>query len=97
MYQPLKRKSDAADHEAESSEGNTSAGFTEVVNSPLQTPGKGGKAPKTSRLSKSSKSGPQNATSNIGEHYIVNFLLSHICDSGVFYLAMVGSGRLTLE
>ncbi|OAY51364.1 transcription factor E2FB isoform X2 [Manihot esculenta] len=63
---PLKRKSDAADHEAESSEGNTSAGFTEVVNSPLQTPGKGGKAPKTSRLSKSSKSGPQNATSNIG-------------------------------
>ncbi|KAG8644782.1 transcription factor E2FB isoform X2 [Manihot esculenta] len=65
---PFKRKSDAADHEAESSEWNTSTGFTEVVNSPLQTPvsGKGGKAPKTSRLSKSSKSGPQNAASHLG-------------------------------
>ncbi|KAJ9177883.1 hypothetical protein P3X46_009814 [Hevea brasiliensis] len=65
---PTKRKSDAADHEAESSEWNTSAGVTEVFNSPLQTPvsGKGGKAPKTSRLSKSSKSGAQSAASNLG-------------------------------
>ncbi|KAJ9188628.1 hypothetical protein P3X46_000008 [Hevea brasiliensis] len=64
---PLKRKSDAAYNEAESNEWNTSAGFTEVDNSPLQTPvsGKGGKAPKTSRLSKSSKSGSQTAL-NLG-------------------------------
>ncbi|KAJ4841973.1 hypothetical protein Tsubulata_020131 [Turnera subulata] len=65
---PLKRKSDAADREVESSEWNASSGFTEVVTSPLQTPlsGKGGKAPKTSRLSKSSKSGLQNAASTLG-------------------------------
>ncbi|KAF2321583.1 hypothetical protein GH714_000511 [Hevea brasiliensis] len=65
---PTKRKSDAADHEAESSEWNTSAGVTEVFNSPLQTPvsGKSGKAPKTSRLAKSSKSGAQSAASNLG-------------------------------
>ncbi|KAJ8750272.1 hypothetical protein K2173_014187 [Erythroxylum novogranatense] len=68
FLQPLKRKSDAADHEAESSEWNPGPGYTEVVNSPLQTPVtvKGGKTPKTSRLSKSSKSGPHNATPNLG-------------------------------
>eukprot|EP00257_Ricinus_communis_P026548 XP_025013962.1 transcription factor E2FB isoform X6 [Ricinus communis] len=66
---PLKRKSDAADHEpAESSAWNTGPGYMEVVNSPLQTPvsGKSGKVPKTSRLSKSNRSGSQNAGSNIG-------------------------------
>ncbi|XP_050209657.1 transcription factor E2FB isoform X2 [Mercurialis annua] len=63
---PLKRKSDAADHEAESSEWHTGPGYMEVVNSPLQTPvsGKGGKVPKISRLPKSNKLGPQNAGSN---------------------------------
>eukprot|EP00257_Ricinus_communis_P018850 XP_015577669.1 transcription factor E2FB isoform X3 [Ricinus communis] len=68
-WQPLKRKSDAADHEpAESSAWNTGPGYMEVVNSPLQTPvsGKSGKVPKTSRLSKSNRSGSQNAGSNIG-------------------------------
>lgn len=67
----MKRKSDAADHEVESSEWNTNPGYTEVVNSSLQTPvsGKGGKAPKASRLSKSSKSGPHNATSTLGEYF----------------------------
>ncbi|KAK2981560.1 hypothetical protein RJ640_008692 [Escallonia rubra] len=35
---PLKRKRDAADIEAENSEQNPSSGYTEAVNSPLQTP-----------------------------------------------------------
>ncbi|XP_022729952.1 transcription factor E2FB-like isoform X2 [Durio zibethinus] len=43
-------------------------GYTEVVSSSLQTPvsGKGGKAQKTSRLTKSSKFGPQTPASNLG-------------------------------
>ncbi|XP_065867896.1 transcription factor E2FB isoform X2 [Euphorbia lathyris] len=63
---PLKRKSDVADREAESSEWSTGLGFVEVVSSPLQTPvsGKGGKVPKTSRASKSNKL--QNAAINVG-------------------------------
>ncbi|XP_021887509.1 transcription factor E2FB [Carica papaya] len=64
---PLKRKSDAVNREAESSEW-TGPGYTEVVNSSLQTPasGKGGKAEKTSRLTKSNKSGSQTPVSNLG-------------------------------
>lgn len=64
----LKRKSDTADHDAESSEKTTGPGYTEIVNSPLQTPvsGKGGKAQKTSRLAKNSKIGPQISASNLG-------------------------------
>ncbi|CAK7329139.1 unnamed protein product [Dovyalis caffra] len=64
----LKRKSDAADHQGESSEWNAGHGYMEVVTSPLQTPvsGKGGKAPKTSRLSKSSKSAAQSAAAALG-------------------------------
>ncbi|WCJ41886.1 Transcription factor E2FB [Euphorbia peplus] len=63
---PLKRKSDAADREAESSEWSTGIGYVEAVNSPLQTPvsGKGGKVPKTSRVSKSNKL--QHAATNVG-------------------------------
>ncbi|GMJ10671.1 E2F transcription factor 1 [Hibiscus trionum] len=58
---PLKRKSDVADREVESGDWARPPGHTEVVGSPLQTPvsGKGGKAKKTTRLTKSSKSGPQ--------------------------------------
>ncbi|XVF05097.1 hypothetical protein REPUB_Repub05bG0142000 [Reevesia pubescens] len=64
----LKRKSDVADREVESGEWAMPQGYTEVVSSPLQTPvsGKGGKAQKTSRLTKSSKSGPQTPASNLG-------------------------------
>lgn len=64
----LKRKSDTADHDAESGEKTTGPGYTEIVNSPLQTPvsGKGGKAQKTSRLAKNSKIGPQISASNLG-------------------------------
>ncbi|KAL9391018.1 hypothetical protein Peur_014938 [Populus x canadensis] len=64
----LKRKSDAADHQGESSDWNAGHGYMEVVTSPLQTPvsGKGGKTPKTSRLSKSSKSGSQSAAAALG-------------------------------
>ncbi|KAA3458627.1 transcription factor E2FB-like [Gossypium australe] len=65
---PLKRKSDVADREVESSEWALPPGCTELVSSPLQTPvsGKGGKAQKTSRLTKNSKSGPQTPASNLG-------------------------------
>ncbi|KAJ7001806.1 hypothetical protein NC653_012027 [Populus alba x Populus x berolinensis] len=60
----LKRKSDASDHQGESSDWNAGHGYME----PLQTPvsGKGGKTPKTSRLSKSSKSGSQSAAAALG-------------------------------
>ena len=69
MVYQLKRKSDVADREVESSEWAMPPGCTEVVSSPLQTPvsGKGGKAQKTSRLTKNSKSGPQTPASNLGE------------------------------
>ncbi|XP_022752528.1 transcription factor E2FB-like isoform X1 [Durio zibethinus] len=65
---PLKRKSDIADREVEPNEWAMPPGCTEVVSSPLQTPvaGKGGKAQKTSRLAKISKSGPQTPASNLG-------------------------------
>ncbi|KAB5561641.1 hypothetical protein DKX38_006598 [Salix brachista] len=65
----LKRKSDAADHQGESSDWNAGHGYMEVVTSPLQTPvsGKGGKTPKTSRLTKSSKSGSQSAAAALGQ------------------------------
>ncbi|KAG4191712.1 hypothetical protein ERO13_A07G112100v2 [Gossypium hirsutum] len=65
---PLKRKSDLADREVESSEWALPPGCTELGSSPLQTPvsGKGGKAQKTSRLTKNSKSGPQTPASNLG-------------------------------
>ncbi|KAJ4724906.1 Transcription factor [Melia azedarach] len=64
----LKRKNDPADLEAESNERATGPGCTEIVNSPLQTPvsGKGGKAQKTSRLTKNNKSGPQISSANLG-------------------------------
>ncbi|KAG6763206.1 hypothetical protein POTOM_033744 [Populus tomentosa] len=68
VYQTLKRKSDAADHQGESSEWNAGHGYVELVTSPLQTPvpGKGGKTPKTSRLSKSGKSASQSAAGALG-------------------------------
>ncbi|KAM1394140.1 transcription factor E2FB-like isoform X1 [Malus sylvestris] len=64
----LKRKSDAVDCEAESSDRTTAPGYTDVGNSPLQTPmsTKVGKANKTSRLTKCSKSGPRTPASNVG-------------------------------
>ncbi|KAK9279486.1 hypothetical protein L1049_013165 [Liquidambar formosana] len=63
----LKRKSETVEYEAESSERTNRHGYTEVVNSPLQTPvsGKGGKA-KTSRITKCSRAGPQTPVSNVG-------------------------------
>ena len=67
--QQLKRKSETADYEAESSDRTTGPGVTEVVNNHLQTPVsvKGGKANKTSRLTKCTKSGPLTPVSNVGE------------------------------
>ncbi|OMO83177.1 hypothetical protein COLO4_22655 [Corchorus olitorius] len=68
MVYQLKRKSDTADRDVESSEWTMHPASTEVASSPLQTPvsGKGGKAQKTSRLTKSNKSGPQTPASNLG-------------------------------
>ena len=67
--QQLKRKSETADYEAESSDRTTGPGVTEVVNNHLQTPVsvKGGKANKTSRLTKCNKFGPLTPVLNVGE------------------------------
>ncbi|GAB4824637.1 hypothetical protein Ancab_007509 [Ancistrocladus abbreviatus] len=64
---PIKRKSETADYDAESTDWTTSPGYTEVVNSPLQTPvsGKGGKS-RGSRISKCGRSGPQTPISSVG-------------------------------
>ncbi|KAJ7948043.1 Transcription factor [Quillaja saponaria] len=63
---PLKRKSDTADYEADSSYRTTALGSTEVGNSPFQTPvsGKGGKGNKASRLTKCNR--PQTPILNVG-------------------------------
>ncbi|XP_022152951.1 transcription factor E2FB-like isoform X2 [Momordica charantia] len=63
----LKRKSEVADYEAESTDRAAGPRFTEVVSSPHQTPVsvKGGKGNK-SRLTKCSRSGPQTPMSNVG-------------------------------
>ncbi|XP_022995080.1 transcription factor E2FA-like isoform X1 [Cucurbita maxima] len=69
----LKRKSEAADYEAESTDRAAGPRFTEVVNSSHQTPVsvKGGKGNK-SRLTKCSRSGPQTPMSNVGSPYANN-------------------------
>ncbi|WJX50006.1 hypothetical protein P8452_36371 [Trifolium repens] len=64
---PLKRKSEAADSEADSGDRMT-PGSTQAANSPFQTPvsGKMGKGGKSSRLTKFNRSGTQTPGSNIG-------------------------------
>lgn len=68
VCQQLKRKSEVADYEAESTDRAAGPRFTEVVSSPHQTPVsvKGGKGNK-SRLTKCSRSGPQTPMSNVGK------------------------------
>ncbi|KAJ8439316.1 hypothetical protein Cgig2_022453 [Carnegiea gigantea] len=65
---PMKRKNEAADYDAESTDWTTSPVYTEVVNSPLQTPvyRKGGKGQRASRATKSSRAAPQTPMSNVG-------------------------------
>ncbi|GMH07343.1 hypothetical protein Nepgr_009183 [Nepenthes gracilis] len=65
---PMKRKIERAEYDAESSDQTASPGYTEVVNSPLQTPvsGKGGRRPRASRVAKGGRSGPQTPMSNVG-------------------------------
>ncbi|ONI01435.1 hypothetical protein PRUPE_6G139100 [Prunus persica] len=79
----LKRKSDAADYEAESSDRSAAPGpgYTEVVTSPLQTPlsSKVGKANKTSRLTKCSRSGPQTLACNVGSPSAANLTPAGPC------------------
>ncbi|KAL8144013.1 hypothetical protein V2J09_017045 [Rumex salicifolius] len=64
---PIKRKIEVMDNITESSDWNSSAGCTEVVSSPIQTPvsGRGGKG-RASRISKSTRSGPQTPIPNVG-------------------------------
>nr|CAC17702.1 transcription factor (E2F) [Oxybasis rubra] len=64
---PMKRKSDTAEYDAESSDWTASPGYTEVVSSPHQTPvsGKAGKG-RGSRISKCNRPGPQTPMSNVG-------------------------------
>nr|GLL46105.1 transcription factor E2FA-like [Ipomoea trifida] len=63
---PMKRKGRAASCEAESSEWSASPGYTDMVNSPLQTPVsvKGGKAYGRSKTTKNNRSGPPTPVSN---------------------------------
>lgn len=65
---PLKRKGEAADCEAESSERTDTPGHIEGVYSPHQTPvsGKGGKVNKTSRSSKCNRAVLQTPGTNVG-------------------------------
>ncbi|KAL9235415.1 hypothetical protein vseg_010174 [Gypsophila vaccaria] len=67
---PRKRKSDKAENDAESSALTSSPGYTEVVNSPIQTVTpmsvKGGKGQRAPRITKSNRVGPQTPMSNIG-------------------------------
>lgn len=64
----MKRKSDVAEFDGESSDWTISPGYTEVVNSPLQTPvsGKNGKG-RGSRATKANRTGPQTPMSNAGQ------------------------------
>lgn len=65
---PMKRKTEAAEYVAESSDWTTSPGFNEVVSSPLQTPvsGKGSKGQRASRITKCNRAAPQTPMSNVG-------------------------------
>lgn len=71
----MKRKSEAADFEADSGDRMT-PGSTEAPNSPFQTPvsGKTGKGGKSSRLTKCNRPGTQTPGPNIGEYYLPNFV-----------------------
>ncbi|WVZ02245.1 hypothetical protein V8G54_023051 [Vigna mungo] len=66
-YKQLKRKSEAADFEADSGDRMT-PGSTEPANSPFRTPvsGKTGKGGKSSRMTKCNRLGTQTPGSNIG-------------------------------
>ncbi|XP_074289557.1 transcription factor E2FB-like [Silene latifolia] len=65
---PRKRKSEKAENDAESTAWATSTGYTEVVNSPIETPmsGKGSKAIKAPRITKCNRAGPRTPLSNVG-------------------------------
>ncbi|XP_015868390.2 transcription factor E2FB isoform X2 [Ziziphus jujuba] len=65
---PLKRKSETAEYEAESSDRMVGPVYAEVVNSPIQTPvsTKAGKTNKTPRVMKCTRTGPQTPLSNVG-------------------------------
>ncbi|CAL5352548.1 unnamed protein product [Camellia sinensis] len=65
---PLKRKSETADHEAESSDRNPSTGYAEPISSPLQTPvsGKRGKAQRAPRIAICNRAGSQTPVANVG-------------------------------
>ncbi|KAL9228615.1 hypothetical protein vseg_004171 [Gypsophila vaccaria] len=65
---PRKRKSEKTDNDAESTALIMSPGYTEVVNSPNQTPvsSKAGKGKRAPKITKSNRSTPQTPVSNIG-------------------------------
>lgn len=72
----MKRKSEAADFEADSGDRMT-PGTTEPANSPFRTPvsGKTGKGGKSSRMTKCNRLGTQTPGSNIGEYHLPNIVL----------------------
>ncbi|GAB2234874.1 hypothetical protein Droror1_Dr00004143 [Drosera rotundifolia] len=69
---PLKRKSEAAECDAESSHGTPGPGYAEVVNSPLKTPVSGKGRGRGSRIPKNDKAGLQTPLSALGSPGIGN-------------------------
>lgn len=69
IFQTLKRKSHAAEVEAESTEQKPSPGHSDAVSSLLKTPvsGKSGKPQKAPRVTKANRAASQNPASNVGE------------------------------
>ncbi|KAH9603931.1 hypothetical protein KSS87_018015 [Heliosperma pusillum] len=65
---PRKRKIEKPETDAESTAWATSPGYTEVVNSPTQTPmsGTGAKARRAPRITKCNRAGPRTPMSNVG-------------------------------
>lgn len=69
IFQPLKRKSQTADGEAESTEQKPGPGHSDAMSSLLKTPvsGKSGKPQKAPRVTKANRAVSQNLASNVGE------------------------------
>lgn len=84
VFQQLTRKDN---NEVEYSDWTSSPGYTNVVQSPLQTPvsTKGGRINNRSKASKGNRSGPQTPVSNAGGKF--SYLLGFFCLTFIISLA----------
>ena len=96
----MKRKTEAAEYVAESSDWTTSPGFNEVVSSPLQTPvsGKGSKGQRASRITKCNRAVPQTPMSNVGQCSTLEPLYASCLSKGTlsFFCSLLFSWDLVL-